>query len=80
MFDRRRTIRTLIDLTDVDSEQHDFAMTATLDIYTASHRKQLSQLSLQVAKSKRILVVTGAGISCSSGIPVRDSLLIVCMT
>ncbi|KAI0784981.1 DHS-like NAD/FAD-binding domain-containing protein [Abortiporus biennis] len=37
---------------------------------TDSHtRRTLSNLSLSVAKSKRILVVTGAGISCSCGIP-----------
>ncbi|TFK98950.1 DHS-like NAD/FAD-binding domain-containing protein [Pterulicium gracile] len=35
----------------------------------ASTRRTLSDLSLAVAKSKRIVVVTGAGISCSSGIP-----------
>ncbi|KAH7105699.1 DHS-like NAD/FAD-binding domain-containing protein [Auriculariales sp. MPI-PUGE-AT-0066] len=32
-------------------------------------RRALSELSLQVAKSKRVVLVTGAGISCSSGIP-----------
>ncbi|KAF7303260.1 HST3 protein [Mycena kentingensis (nom. inval.)] len=32
-------------------------------------RRALSELSLSVAKSKKIVVVTGAGISCSSGIP-----------
>lgn len=30
----------------------------------------LTNLSSYIAKSKRALVVTGAGISCSSGIPV----------
>jgi NAD-dependent histone deacetylase SIR2 len=30
----------------------------------------LTDLSSYVAKSKRALIVTGAGISCSSGIPV----------
>ncbi|KAF5368635.1 hypothetical protein D9758_002328 [Tetrapyrgos nigripes] len=48
-------------------------MTVTLalsDTKTDSHtRRTLSELSLSVAKCKRILVVTGAGISCSSGIP-----------
>jgi NAD-dependent histone deacetylase SIR2 len=38
------------------------------DVHT---RRALTDLSLAVAKSKRIVVVTGAGISCSSGIPVR---------
>ncbi|KAJ7675398.1 DHS-like NAD/FAD-binding domain-containing protein [Mycena rosella] len=35
----------------------------------ASTRRALSDLSLSVAKCKKIVVVTGAGISCSSGIP-----------
>ena len=37
----------------------------------ASVRRALLNLSLAVTKSKRIVVVTGAGISCSCGIPVR---------
>ncbi|KAK0466439.1 DHS-like NAD/FAD-binding domain-containing protein [Desarmillaria tabescens] len=48
-------------------------MTITLDFEAAkadsSTRRSLSDLSLSVAKCKRIVVVTGAGISCSSGIP-----------
>ncbi|PBK76728.1 DHS-like NAD/FAD-binding domain-containing protein [Armillaria solidipes] len=48
-------------------------MTVTLDFEAAkadsSTRRSLSDLSLSVAKCKRIIVVTGAGISCSSGIP-----------
>ncbi|CAE6420804.1 unnamed protein product [Rhizoctonia solani] len=35
----------------------------------ASSRKTLHGIALAVAKAKRIVVVTGAGISCSSGIP-----------
>ncbi|CAE6489535.1 unnamed protein product [Rhizoctonia solani] len=35
----------------------------------SSSRKTLHGLALAVAKAKRIVVVTGAGISCSSGIP-----------
>ncbi|KAA1468027.1 DHS-like NAD/FAD-binding domain-containing protein, partial [Dentipellis sp. KUC8613] len=35
----------------------------------AATRRTLSSLSLAVAKSKRVVVVTGAGISCSCGIP-----------
>ncbi|QRV93107.1 NAD-dependent histone deacetylase SIR2 [Ceratobasidium sp. AG-Ba] len=35
----------------------------------SSSRKTLGALALAVAKAKRIVVVTGAGISCSSGIP-----------
>ena len=50
-------------------------MTVTLnidDISTDSHtRRTLSAISLSVAKGKKIVVVTGAGISCSCGIPVR---------
>lgn len=33
----------------------------------------ITDLASFIAKSKRALVVTGAGISCSSGIPVRLS-------
>lgn len=32
----------------------------------------LTDLSSYIAKSKRALIVTGAGISCSSGIPVSE--------
>ncbi|KAG8721835.1 hypothetical protein FRC09_007314 [Ceratobasidium sp. 395] len=35
----------------------------------SSSRKTLNSIALAVAKAKRIVVVTGAGISCSSGIP-----------
>jgi NAD+-dependent protein deacetylase SIR2 len=52
-------------------------MTVTLDLADAVHdaqtRRVLSDLSLAVAKRKKIVVVTGAGISCSCGIPVRVS-------
>lgn len=34
-------------------------------------RRALNALSMTVAKSKKIVVITGAGISCSCGIPVR---------
>ncbi|KAF8477889.1 DHS-like NAD/FAD-binding domain-containing protein [Gautieria morchelliformis] len=48
-------------------------MTVTLDssiTYTdSSTRRSLTSLSTAIAKSKRIVVVTGAGISCSCGIP-----------
>ncbi|WVR06964.1 hypothetical protein IAU60_004000 [Kwoniella sp. DSM 27419] len=32
-------------------------------------RRQLSDISLAIAKARRVVVVSGAGISCSSGIP-----------
>ncbi|RPD55876.1 DHS-like NAD/FAD-binding domain-containing protein [Lentinus tigrinus ALCF2SS1-6] len=48
-------------------------MTITLDLDASTSdaptRRSLSNLSLAVAKCKKILVVTGAGISCSCGIP-----------
>lgn len=54
-------------------------MTVTLnieDISTDAHtRRTLSAISLSVAKGKRIVVVTGAGISCSCGIPVSMQYL-----
>ncbi|KAI0801123.1 DHS-like NAD/FAD-binding domain-containing protein [Fomes fomentarius] len=45
--------------------------TLDLDASTsdASTRRSLSNISLAVAKCKKIIVVTGAGISCSCGIP-----------
>ncbi|KAG8849716.1 hypothetical protein FRB96_000656 [Tulasnella sp. 330] len=48
------------------------AMVATLDLtdaHDSSSRKTLSGLSLAVVKARRIVIVTGAGISCSCGIP-----------
>ncbi|KAI0824989.1 DHS-like NAD/FAD-binding domain-containing protein [Trametes gibbosa] len=48
-------------------------MILTLDLEAsasdATTRRTLSNLSLAVAKCKKIVVVTGAGISCSCGIP-----------
>ncbi len=49
-------------------------MTVCVDLEAAiqegRHTRQLADISSFVRKSKRIVVVTGAGISCSSGIPV----------
>lgn len=46
-------------------------MTITLDLTGESTvQTPLSNLSVKVARAKKIVVVTGAGISCSSGIPV----------
>ncbi|KIM47786.1 hypothetical protein M413DRAFT_209505 [Hebeloma cylindrosporum] len=48
-------------------------MTVTLDLDAAATdphvRRTLADISLSVAKGKKIVVVTGAGISCSCGIP-----------
>ena len=35
-----------------------------------SGRRALSDVSVAIAKARRVVVVSGAGISCSSGIPV----------
>jgi NAD-dependent histone deacetylase SIR2 len=49
-------------------------MTVTLDLAASSSdvhtRRALYDLSAAVVKKKKIVVVTGAGISCSCGIPV----------
>lgn len=49
-------------------------MTVRLELDMAqggpSTRRALQDISLAVAKCKKIVVVTGAGVSCSSGIPV----------
>lgn len=52
-------------------------MVQTLDLHDGndlSTKKALSAISLTVAKARRVVVVTGAGISCSCGIPVRLTL------
>ena len=53
-------------------------MVTSLDLAAADlpTRRALEGISLAVAKSKRIVVVTGAGISCSCGIPVRNVFLV----
>lgn len=51
-------------------------MTVTLKLadapINAQTRRALADVSLSVAKNKRIVVITGAGISCSCGIPVGN--------
>jgi NAD-dependent SIR2 family protein deacetylase len=42
----------------------------SLEDPTPEHRILLSMLSTQLSKSKRSVIVTGAGISCNAGIPV----------
>lgn len=43
-----------------------------------SARRQLSDVSIAIAKARRIVTVSGAGISCSSGIPVNPTLFFPC--
>jgi len=54
-------------------------MTVTLNLDAlatdSSTRRTLLDISLSVVKSKKIVVVTGAGISCSCGIPVGTFIL-----
>lgn len=44
--------------------------TISLNQPTIEHKKALEALNSKIIKSKRIIIVSGAGISCSSGIPV----------
>lgn len=59
---------------DIHLRHQPLKMTVTLNFdeltTNSSTRRTLSDISLSVAKSKKIVVVTGAGISCSCGIPV----------
>lgn len=45
-----------------------------VDASAASLYDELSEISIAVANSRRVVVITGAGISCSSGIPVGDQI------
>jgi NAD-dependent histone deacetylase SIR2 len=47
----------------------DYLVQSTDPAYFAA-RRGLADVSVRIAKSKRVVVVSGAGISCSSGIPV----------
>ena len=52
---------------------HQLSMMYTIDIQADSHRSALKELSTTVGDSRKIIVVSGAGISSSSGIPVRGT-------
>ena len=52
----------------------------SLDNPTQEHRLLLSTLSTHISKSKRTVIVTGAGISCNAGIPVPPLALFVQLT
>jgi NAD-dependent histone deacetylase SIR2 len=39
-------------------------------------RRKLEDVSISIAKAKKVIVVSGAGISCSSGIPVSDRTVV----
>lgn len=46
------------------------SLAASKDPKDAPLKRQLAQIGALVAKSSKVVVVTGAGISCSCGIPV----------
>lgn len=54
-------------------------MTVRLDLDApmaeSTTRRALLDISLAVAKCKKIVIVTGAGISCSCGVPVSHLVL-----
>lgn len=47
-------------------------MTVKLLIEPGGNQKDLTNVVDQITKSKRIVFVSGAGISCSAGIPVSS--------
>lgn len=59
---------------DDGSDEASDSATVTKDFVTSKRadKNALRDLALSVVKSKKIICVTGAGISCSSGIPVSS--------
>ena len=46
----------------------------SIDAEHFAGRRKLAEVSGCIVKARRVVVVSGAGISCSSGIPVSGSL------
>ena len=63
-----QTLLSNLDLTSVSTQE----MTVRIPLQdpTPEQRILLSTLSTHISKSKRSVIVTGAGISCNAGIPV----------
>jgi hypothetical protein len=55
-----------------DIRSHLRIMTTHISLHDAApeHRHLLSTLSTHISRSKRSIIITGAGISCNAGIPV----------
>ena len=45
-------------------------LTIPLNDQNLEHKRSLESLNSKIIKSKRVVVISGAGISCSCGIPV----------
>jgi len=54
----------------LESRYNSMTIHISLQEPSSEHRHLLSTLSTHVSKSKRTVIVTGAGISCNAGIPV----------
>ena len=77
--DRRASKRIRVEENDGElraGKRPSIAPSAKQEREREATRRALEGISLAVAKSKRIVVVTGAGISCSCGIPVRNVFLV----